>query len=339
MDHRRQRGLQRGAFRLVQRIQGATDGPFAGATDAGDPILRQRREPQAGGPTVERVGRALNEAGPGELFDQGADRVGGNAKLGGGVLHADARMTFEQAQKLKDGDPQSPTYGQIVDEWTSSHFVTVRALAREFGGSGVAEYVIDPGYSARDLEYLKRCGLDPKDVMRPPRSGDWHGFLDGNLAEGQRRVIVNLDTLEYIDPVKFGQPSTLAGIVRQASKDRCLPILKKAAKDNDTLVDVAGGLFAMLCHPQRRGGGDLPASAEELSAALWGNPHDPRMKHARLFAGCEDIKGRWRGGHILGTRQFEPAADWNWPTTEEVIEKGTDVSDRVIKYLVALSHY
>ena len=94
----------------------------------------------------------------------------------------------------------------------------------------------------------------------------------------------------------------------------------------------------MLCHPQRRGGGDLPANAEELSAALGGN--DPRTKKsARLYAGCEDIKGRWRGGHILGTREFEPAEDWSWPSTREVIEKGTDISDKVVKYLVALSHY
>ncbi len=80
-------------------------------------------------------------------------------------------------------------------------------------------------------------------------------------------MIVNLDTLEYINPVRFGQVPTLAGMVRQAPKHRCLPILKKAAKDNDYLVDVAGGLFAMLCHPKRRGGGDLSANAEELSVA------------------------------------------------------------------------
>src|SRR5438477_4636635 len=175
--------------------------------------------------------------------------------------------------------------------------------------------------------------------MRPPRSGDWHGVVDGQITQGQTRVIVNLDTLEYINPVRFGQPPTLAGMVRQAPKNRCLPMLKKAAKDNDYLVDVAGGLFAMLCHPKRRGGGDLPANAEELSVAYGGNPRDPRTKSARLYAGCEDVKGRWRGGHILGTRQFEPAADWSWPSTEEVIENGTDISDKVVKYLVALSHY
>ena len=246
---------------------------------------------------------------------------------------------FEQVSECKDMVPGSQAYGQIIDRWSSTHWVNVRPLAREFGDSGVAEYVIDPGYSAKDLEYLKRCGLNPQDVMRPPRSGDWHGFVDGQITQGQTRVIVNLDTLEYINPVRFGQPPTLAGMVRQAPKNRRLPILKKAAKDNDYLVDVAGGLFAMLCHRERRGGGDLPANAEELSVAYGGNPRDPRAKYARLYAGCEDVKGRWRGGHILGTRQFEAAADWSWPSTEEVIEKGTDISDRVIKYLVAVSHY
>src|SRR5205085_496193 len=77
---------------------------------------------------------------------------------------------FEQVQECKDMVPGSPTYGQITDRWTSTHWVNVRPLAREFGDSGVAEYVIDPGYSAKDLDYLKRCGLNPQDVMRPPRS-------------------------------------------------------------------------------------------------------------------------------------------------------------------------
>jgi hypothetical protein len=28
-----------------------------------------------------------------------------------------------------------------------------------------------------------------------------------------------------------------------------------------------------------------------------------------------------------------------WPTTEEVIERGTDISDKALNYLVAISHY
>jgi hypothetical protein len=205
-------------------------------------------------------------------------------------------------------------------------------LAREHGGSGIAEYVISPDYDERELEYLKRCEVQPKDVQRPPRSGDWHGFLSEEIPEGQTRVIVNLDTLEYINPVKFGQVPTLAGMVSLAPKDRDIPILKKAEpRFGHQVVDVAGGLFVMLCHPQRRGGGDIPANALEMSGI-----DKERAKYARLFKGCEDVKGRWRGGHILGTSEIRYE---EWPTTEEVLETGTDISAKVFKYLVAISHY
>lgn len=92
----------------------------------------------------------------------------------------------------------------------------------------------------------------------------------------------------------------------------------------------------MLCHPERRGGGDIPANMEEVSVAFGGNPHDPRAQKASLFKNCGDVKGRWRGGHILGTAEIRYE---DWPTTEEVIERGTDISDKVIRYLVAVSHY
>jgi hypothetical protein len=243
---------------------------------------------------------------------------------------------FLQEQICKDGDPRSKTYGQVIDRWTSTHSVQVKPVARHFGNCGVAEYVIADVYDMRDLEYLKRCGMKPEDVQRPPRSGDWHGFLPKEIPEGQRRVIVNLDALEYIDPVKFGQAPTLAGMVTSAPQDRDLLILKKANQDNLQIVDVAGGLFAMLCHPKRRGGGDIPANAEELVAAYGGNAREPRARAAKLFKGVEDVKGRWRGGRLLGTSEIRYEA---WPTTEEVLEKGTDISDKVLRYLVAISHY
>jgi hypothetical protein len=240
---------------------------------------------------------------------------------------------FEQEQICKDGDPRSKTYGQVIDRWTSVHSVAVKPVARHFGNCGVAEYVIADFYNGDDLAYLKRCGMKPEDVQRAPRSGDWHGFLPEEIPEGQTRVIVNLDTFEYLDPVKFGQAPTLAGMVSYAPQDRDLPILKKAAKEEwrQRHIDVAGGLFVMLCHPQRRGGGDIPANAEEM-----GGIDKERAKHARLFKGVEDVKGRWRGGHILGTGEIRYE---DWPTTEEVLEKGTDISDKVLKYLIAISHY
>jgi hypothetical protein len=112
--------------------------------------------------------------------------------------------------------------------------------------------------------------------------------------------------------------------------------LKKAHKEQwrQRLVDVAGGLFVMLCHRQRRGGGDIPANAAEMVAAVGGQ--DSRAKYAKLFRGVEDVKGRWRGGRILGTSEIRYE---EWPTTEEVLERGTDISDKVIRYLVAISHY
>jgi hypothetical protein len=236
---------------------------------------------------------------------------------------------FEQEQVCTD------TSGKVLDRWMSTHSVLVKPVARHFGGCGVAEYVIADGYDARGLEYLKRYGMKPEDVQRPPRSGDWHGFLPEEIPEGQRRVIVNLDTLEYIDPVKFGQAPTLVGMVTLAPKNRDLPILKKAHKEwGSQIVDVAGGLFVMLCHPQRRGGGDIPANAAEMVAAVGGQ--DSRAKYAKLFKGVEDVKGRWRGGRILGTSEIRCE---EWPTTEEVLERGTDISDKVIRYLVAISHY
>jgi hypothetical protein len=95
--------------------------------------------------------------------------------------------------------------------------VQVKPVARHFGTCGVAEYVIDSIYEARDLEYLKRCGMKPEDVQRPPRSGDWHGFLPEEIPEGQRRVIANLDTLEYIDRSGSGglQPSPVWSAFRR----------------------------------------------------------------------------------------------------------------------------
>jgi hypothetical protein len=59
-------------------------------------------------------------------------------------------------------------------------------------------------------------------------------------------------------------------------------------------------------------------------------------KLTQPFKGIEDVKGRWRGGRVLGTSEIRYA---DWPTTEEVIEKGTDISDKVLRYLVAISHY
>jgi hypothetical protein len=255
------------------------------------------------------------------------------AREAGAFLEAVCNVRyFEQEETCTDAVPGSKTYGRVIDRWTSTHSVRVKPVARHFGDCGVAEYVIADDYSADDLAWLKqRCGMRPEHVQRPPRSGDWHGFLPHEIADGQRRVIVNLDSFEYIDPLAFGQVPTLAGIVTPAPKDRDLPILKKADPNWAPIVDVAGGLFVMLCHPERRGGGDIPANAAEMAKI-----DQERAKFARLFQGVEDVKGRWRGGHILGTGEIHYQ---DWPTTEEVLEHGTDISAKLLRYLVAVSHF
>ena len=45
---------------------------------------------------------------------------------------------FEKEETLTDGDPSSKTYGQVIDRWMSTHSVRVRPLARQFGGSRIA---------------------------------------------------------------------------------------------------------------------------------------------------------------------------------------------------------
>lgn len=65
------------------------------------------------------------------------------------------------------------------------------------------------------------------------------------MTEGQSRVIVNLDTLEYLDPVRFAQVPTLAGMLQLPDRNRA--ILKKANPDwGNVVVSVSTGLFALL---------------------------------------------------------------------------------------------
>jgi hypothetical protein len=187
--------------------------------------------------------------------------------------------------------PHSLGCGLKEGEQGFTHFVRVKPKAKHFGQCGVAEYVIDTCYSADDLAWMKQqYGMKPIDVQRAPRSGDWHGLLPSEIAEGQRRVIVNLDTLEYLDPARFGQVPTLAGMVSAVPKDRDLPIMAKAAKGNEVLVDIAGALFVLLSHPERRGGGD-PATVEAhlFPRAL---SHDIRGAHKHLFVGAAATPGR-----------------------------------------------
>ena len=218
------------------------------------------------------------------------------------------------------------------DSWRT--FAKVKPVAKEFGNSGVGEYVLDTCYGADDLAYFKRAGMRPIDIQRVPRSGDWHGIRPHEVAEGQRRVIVNLDRREYLDPAMFGQVPTLAGLIadprlRGDGAPRWPKAFEKADPGGIAAIDVAGALFALLCHPVKRGGGDLPGSYDEA----YGRGGKQIWKRAAKVA----VKGRWRGGRILGTAELASHPDW--PTTDEAVAGFADISNAAINYLVALSHF
>src|ERR1700746_186765 len=81
----------------------------------------------------------------------------------------------------------------------------------------------------------------------------------------------------------------------------------------------------MLCHPQRRGGGDIPANAEELVAAYGGNARDPPAKAPKLFKGVQDAqRRRGRGVNNTNSPHF-----WTSPLCSSVAgqrRRGTSAS-------------
>lgn len=92
---------------------------------------------------------------------------------------------------------------------------------------------------AETLTYYQRCGITKKDWQRPPRDGAWHGIRDSEVDVGQRRLIVNLDRHEFIDPITFGDVPTTAGMMRGE-------------------WGAGAALMLSLFHPEQRGGGDCP---------------------------------------------------------------------------------
>jgi len=103
---------------------------------------------------------------------------------------------------------------------------------------------------------------------------------------------------------------------------------EKADPGGIAAIDTAGALFTLLTHPQRRGRGDIPNTREEAlargSKAVW--------------RGVNSIQGRWRGCRVLGTSAVANG-DPDWPTTDEVLSTGADISAIAIRHLVAVSHF
>lgn len=127
---------------------------------------------------------------------------------------------------------------------------------------------------------------------RPPADLSWHDATDADQDLGQRRVWVNLERREYIDPVAWGEVPTTLGIMRATSWK------------NGGLASSAAAVLGMLYHPEARGGGDI--NPETFSA-----------------------KGRWRNCHLALTA--ENSNDLLIPNTEEAKASFANVSDEVLQ--------
>lgn len=137
----------------------------------------------------------------------------------------------------------------------------------------------------------EEAGLERWPWDRPPASLAWDNIRDEEIDIGQARVFTNLSTREFIDPMAFGEVPTTAGIMRSSSND----------------YGSASAVFAMLLHPEARGGGDV--SSRHFSMA-----------------------GRWRNGELILTSEHEG----DFPATNEVKSGFTDISGIVASALSEL---
>lgn len=131
---------------------------------------------------------------------------------------------------------------------------------------------------------------------RPPADLSWHNATDADASLGQQRVFVNLDRAEYFDPAGFGETATTLGIMRAANS--------QPSKRRKLQFSSAGALWAMLLHPERRGGGDI--DIEDFP-----------------------LLGRWRNCQIALTS--ERGSNNVLPTTEEVQENYENITAEVVR--------
>lgn len=148
---------------------------------------------------------------------------------------------------------------------------------------------------------------------RAPMDMSHHAVRDKDADFGQSRVFANLDKREFVNPRVFGEQDTTAGIMRASgcigeprmAYDTLIGQNGKTANNvctGDSDLGSASAVWAMLLHPEPRGGGDIhPDTFPEI--------------------------GRWRNSRLVLTSEYEGA----FPTTDEVKATFTDISDRVMQ--------
>lgn len=186
--------------------------------------------------------------------------------------------------------------GQETGRWRD--IIEVAPSTSHATGWDVDMEAIEPQYLEEVQQYWERTGiLEKENWRRPPLTMTGH---DGHAAPdhvpsvkaagtGDALLWVNLDRCEFIDPEALGDTPDLAGVMDGKS---------------------AKAVLGMICHHDRRGGGDL---------ADLGPLH---------------IGGRWRGDRIvlMGKSGFKPKKG---PRVEQgqVRHAFTDVSGNALVFI------
>lgn len=103
------------------------------------------------------------------------------------------------------------------------------------------------GYTVRIPDRANQYLRDSLEAVRPQVEArtDLTFLSAADVADGRRRLMVNLDKLEFVDPEAFGETPTLAGILAGM----------RAVFDDDGWSSLQA-FNAMLFHNGSRGGGD-----------------------------------------------------------------------------------
>jgi len=199
-------------------------------------------------------------------------------------------------------------------------------------GDDHAHYMLPKNIPKQEREYYFRMlripeGMQYPDTLpngrwpwdRAPNNLNTHNFTVAQADQGQTRVFANLDKKEFFDPAAFGEQPTVAGIMR-ASTSFGTPIMANDMVISSNGVEIntktkiesgigsASCLFALLLHPETRGGGDI---SPEIFPEI----------------------GRWRADRLVLTAEYGDA----FPTTNEVKASFKNISGEMIKGAVSLA--
>lgn len=167
------------------------------------------------------------------------------------------RWPLEEGEAYSGCEDEEDDDGKLVrqTDWVEMSRPVMRVFERQSGRAfinrdatyGAMSVPVKPlAGGAYDIDIQPDDHPQRRDIMRAARAEvrartDLSFISRDQFGDGQRRIIVNLDKLEFIDPEKFGETPTLAGMIQ-------------APSDSDWSSLTA--LSTMLFLPESRGGGD-----------------------------------------------------------------------------------